>query len=78
MQIYGAWPVLGILVNVTSDTVSLRISSLKYLCKNCKPGTSLVVQWVELCLPIQGVQVHSLRGGGQIPQGFQLNKKAKA
>ena len=78
MQIYGAWPVWGVSVNVTSDTVSLRSSSLKYLCKNCSPGTFLVVQWLEFCLPIQGVQLYSLGGGGWIPQAFQANKKAKA
>ena len=30
--------------------------------KESAPGTSLAVQWLRLCLPMQGVQVRSLVG----------------
>ena len=30
--------------------------------KESAPGTSLAVQWLRLCLPMQGVQVQSLVG----------------
>ena len=37
-----------------------------YMCpvanKNESPGTSLVVQWLRICLPMQGTQVRSLVG----------------
>ena len=30
--------------------------------KNAQTGTSLVVQWLSICLPIQGTRVRSLVG----------------
>ena len=45
------------------------------LLKNIAIGTSLVVQWLRLCLPMQKVQVQSLIGdlGSHVSQGATKN-----
>ena len=50
----------------------------KYLLKCKQVGTSLVVQWLRLCLPMQGMRVRSLVGelGSHVPWG-QKNQNIK-
>jgi len=42
-------------------------------------GTSLAVQWLRLCLPIQGLQVQSLAGElrSHMPHGQKKKKKSQ-
>ena len=53
-----------------------RIDMYTLLCLKWVTGTSLVVQWLGLCLPMQGVQVRSLVGelGSHMPR-VQKTKK---
>ena len=37
-------------------------------------GTSLVVQWLRICLPMQGTQVASLVAGTKIPPAYGATK----
>ncbi|XP_059752342.1 D-aminoacyl-tRNA deacylase 1 isoform X2 [Balaenoptera ricei] len=50
----------------TSDPKQVRLTLLKYL-----PGTSLVVQWLRIHLPVQGTRVQSLVGElrSHVPRG---------
>ena len=36
------------------------VTQVSVFVKSDQTGTSLVVQWLRLCLPVQGVQVRSL------------------
>ena len=46
-----------------------------HLFKMCNSGTSLVVQWLKLCLPMQGVRVQSLVW--QLKSHMPLNQKTR-
>ena len=41
---------------------AFTLESIKYTCKEIQEETSLVAQWLRICLPMQGMQVQYLVG----------------
>lgn len=46
-----------------------------FILKNAPEGTSLIVQWLELYLPIHGVRVQSLVGDSHMSHGQKIKTK---
>ena len=55
---------LGIAIALQSSTISLESNALSYFLRSrsMDKGTSLVVQWLRICLPVQGTRVQSQVG----------------
>ena len=55
-------PQLPYLLNENNSRIVGRIKWESTPKKHCRLGTSLVVQWLKICLPVQGMQVWFLVG----------------
>ena len=45
---------------IFSEKKAFTLESIKYMCKEIQEETSLVAQWLRICLPMQGMQVQYL------------------
>ena len=55
--------------------VEAKVSKMSPLLRNFKLGTSLVVQWLRLCLSLQGVQVSPTQGFGEVRSHMPWGQK---
>ena len=51
-----------IFLNLFYQKKAFTLESMKYTCKEIQEETSLVAQWLRICLPVQGMQVQYLVG----------------
>ena len=47
-------------INVHCFLLALQVKTASFVFQKSSPGTSLVAQWLRICLPVRGTRVRSL------------------